>query len=177
MEAKAPAFYLKKLTHIILILLLILQTGGIVLYYQGQQHQWRKHMVSVLANEKIKLGTFTLTLQEYERSKAGENELCLNGKMYDLKSATINGEEVIVTAIQDTKEDDIVHRIKKIITGGKHGSHIPRPLIELLALYYILPPASELHFYNESHSHRFYTFSDKVFSRNNDIYVPPPRKA
>jgi len=154
---------------------LLLQTGGMISCYQVQQYTWHRHMRSVLNDPATKFGILTLSVDDYNKCKQDKDELCIEGKMFDIKSVHITGDKVIVYAVQDDKEDNINGKIRKTLHGNRGDSNIPQPLIELLSLYYILPAQNSLHFTTQPEEQYTHAFCDNIFSRNGDILIPPPR--
>ncbi len=133
-------------------------------------------MREILSYETTKYREFTLTLQEYNARKVSEDELYLGGKLYDVKSATLKDGEVIVFAMQDDEEDNIVSRIKNLLSGDG-DEDIPETIVNLLTVDYIIPNTLTFHFSTEIAATFFYSFVDTVFSRSEDTLIPPPRLA
>lgn len=132
-------------------------------------------MRSVLNDPATEFGILTLSVDDYKKCKQDKDELCIEGKMFDIKSVQVNGDNVIVYAVQDHKEDEIKGRIKKSLRSNHSDSKIPQPLVELLTLYYILPVQNYLHFITRPEEQYTHDFCDNILSRNGDILIPPPR--
>ena len=133
-------------------------------------------MREILSYETTKYQEFKLSLQEYNAGKVSEDELYLGGKLYDVKSTTLKDGEVIVFAIQDDEEDNIVSKIKNLFSGDD-DENIPETIVNLLTLDYIIPNTLTFHFSTEISTTLFYPIVDKVFARSEDILIPPPRLA
>lgn len=132
-------------------------------------------MRSVLIDPATKFGILTMSVDDYKKCKQDKDELCIEGKMFDIKSMQVTGDKVIVHAVQDHKEDNIKSKIKKSLRSNHSDSKIPQPLVELLTLYYILPVQNCLFFTTRPEEKYNHAFCDNIFSRNGDIVIPPPR--
>jgi len=156
--------------------LLFLQSGGFLLFYQLKQsvhqHAMRKHL------EKGTSGfeTLTLPLEEFVASRIGRHEIRLNGKVYDYKDAKVNNGRIELLAIRDVDEENILQRIRNFFEiPDEQEKQFPVVLIQFLALSFVLPyPAGDLHpgrcfvaFYSP--------FSESLSGLDLEMPSPPPR--
>ena len=165
---------LNRLGYIIVIVLLFLQTGGVVLYHRAQQYLHHISVQRSLFGRSTNLIHFTLTTGEYHQDLVDDDELLINGKMHDVRSVSINGDVVNISAIQDNEEDRIIERLKKFLTHS-NNEELPDTIVHLLTLDYILPQPALFYCSNVLISKTFITRSIPVCSRETDITLPPPR--
>jgi hypothetical protein len=167
---------LKKAGFIVLIILLSLQAGGLLVVYQVQQSALRHQMQQALKNPDTELEKLTLTLTQYCEGKRGEDELCLKGKMYDVKTVKFLNNEVTVLAASDTREDGIIADILDIVESDSETEHkFPKSLIELLTLAYILPGHYQPLLITAKDQKVRTVFKAPIRYRNSSVFVPPPR--
>ena len=136
-------------------------------------------MQKKLRNSQSRFEKLSLTLSEYKRSRIKEDEISINGKMYDIKSFQINGDKIELLAINDTEEENILQRIKDLITNNNTnpGSEVPSQLTDLITLDYIYPGSvSEIIFF-EKQQENFYELFQTHSSFHPDVLSPPPRFA
>jgi hypothetical protein len=76
---------LKRAAHIIILLIFLVQSAGIMVYYQLQQIAVQQRMKEALESDNANLECLTLLRSEYEKSRVGRNEISLDGMMYGSK--------------------------------------------------------------------------------------------
>ena len=133
-------------------------------------------MLSALSGNDERLEKLILTKEVYYASKVNHFEICLDGKMYDIKSVVMQGEIVELLAIHDQEEENILVEIRKLICNSS-DKHLPYPqlLNRLLTVFYdqvslsvIVPEEISLLHCNSSNDDMKLTLGVKVVS------TPPP---
>lgn len=165
---------LKKIRLILLAVILLMQSGGMLLLHQMQiglvKYEMRQMLSRTERSEK-----FIFSLSEYQMSKINEREILLNGKMYDVKSAVIAGNVVEVLAIHDTKEQSIIGKIsEEICRGTCQDKRLPEQLVKLLVLLYNCPQTDSGLLAQIVCPCVFPAFSDCLVAQASDIPSPPP---
>ncbi len=117
----------------------------------------------------------SMSAAEFELNRINSHEVLINGKMYDIKLVTTSGNRVEITALEDTDEVEIKGRISNIVGSGETKTTIPRALIELLALNYVLPQNDFSIQCRHYHMLVFVPLSVPVLAGSSSIFVPPPQ--
>jgi hypothetical protein len=130
---------LKRLGYIALLILILLQAGGLLLVYNAQQGYARYKMARLMASREGRLIDMELSTSEYQAAKvAGHDEICCNGKMYDIRSMVASAGRVKLRVINDTGEEAVIKKIKRL-TGEKHNKEMFEQLMKLFAQVYTIP--------------------------------------
>ena len=167
---------MKKTGYLFLLIILLLQTGGILLIFQVQQGYVQYQMSEKLKNDKLPFKKIILSLHEYEQCRVSSNEIAVDGKMYDFKSATFSDNSVELLAVHDAEEEGILEKINCILkTTGSPNTNFPLQLHQLLTLVY-LTPFSEPKLFAPSFDFGFLHSSQaNIVSNDPDILSPPPQ--
>jgi hypothetical protein len=167
---------LKKVAFIFLLVVLLLQTGGLVVVYKIQQCSVKFQMREAIHNSQSHFESLTLTKEEFQKFKNGDDELSFNGKMYDIKSKTFNGDKVVLLVLNDTKEENIIESIKDFFRpDSKDNKDLPKQLVKLTVSEYTLPQNAYI-YNNESLSSFCFSLSQPVYhSLAKEINSPPPQ--
>ncbi|MBK7888828.1 MAG: hypothetical protein IPJ86_16530 [Bacteroidetes bacterium] len=128
---------MKRTLSVFLFLLLAFQAGGLLFIYSVQQHYIQHSMLRALSGNDERLEKLILTKEVYYASKVNHFEICLDGKMYDIKSADMQEETVELLAIHDKEEENVLVEIRKLICHSS-DKHLPYPhlLNKLLTVFY-----------------------------------------
>ena len=165
---------MKKLSYIALLLILLLQTGGMVLIFKVQQCIAHFEMKHAISNNATSSQTFSLSLSDF-KNKINENEFLIDGKLYDVISFSITGNNVQLVVINDKKEEDILEKIKGFTAGISKHSKLPTQLVQLLALTYILPNYSSKSVLQQIPEQKYVLLCVNVFSVPSEVSSPPPK--
>jgi hypothetical protein len=166
---------LKKTSYIALLIVILMQSGGLLLVYKMKQLKVQFKMMQVLRENHEGFSKLTLTLAEYNQSRIKSHEISWQGRMYDVKSKVITGNSVDLLVIHDEKEENILKKIK-LLAGNTSSQNreLPQQLVQLLTLTYICP-AEEADFkVRDLEEYSFLPFSEKYNSIDIDILSPPP---
>lgn len=127
--------WLKPFIFTILSVLLLLQAGGLIQLYKAERIVWHYKMLAT--GNGAQPVTVTLSAQAFiQNTHEGANEIALSGKMHDIVStARTTNDSVIVTALPDAEEDEILDRISKAV--HKSGRQLPAQLFKLFDLCYL----------------------------------------
>jgi hypothetical protein len=131
------------------------------------------HTIRKKENGFVKL---TLTITEFQKNIINPHELSYKGKMYDFKYAVISGNIVELLVINDTKEENILGKIKELTDNtDKQNSDLPNQLVKLLTLTYICPSIENKFIFQELRENNFLLLCENMVSNTNEIPFPPPR--
>lgn len=129
---------IKKTGCIFLVLLLFLQSGGLLFILNVQQAFLFYEMHEKLNNPETVFEKITLTQKEYEDSKINAVEILHKGSMYDVKSTAIKGNMVELLAINDAEEFEVFKIVENLIAGKNLPvSEVSFHLQKLISLFYI----------------------------------------
>jgi hypothetical protein len=118
----------------------------------------------------------TLSYSDYVKSIVDDNEICFQGKMYDIKSMSFKNDSVCLVAINDIEEEDILKKIKKLFAADQSQKNkIPDSIIQLLSLDYILQPGILNHNVTSFSISVKYSYSENIIEQKSDIILPPPK--
>jgi hypothetical protein len=169
---------LKKTIYLVLLAVLILQSGGMLLIFNLQQFHIQYEMAEKLEDSNGPFEKLILTADVYERSRIGDKEICMNGKMYDIKSLTVTGDVVEIFAIQDLEEEDIMKRIKMLVKNTcAPAGKVPPHLQQLMSLVYLPSHAHHRLFLSLTGIYIFHHSGLFTASYDPRIPAPPPKKA
>lgn len=171
-----PCRPLNKAVAILLLTILLLQAGGILLVYKMQQYAVTREMQQSLNERKTCFQKITLSFFDYQKSKINAREICISGKMYDIKSINISEGIVVLLVIHDSKEENIISKIKKFAgRANQPGSDLPTKLQQLLSMCYLTPHSCSM-FFIPSFSINHFPFSRlNLVTNDSEINTPPPQ--
>lgn len=129
-----------------------------------------------LRNSQSHFETLTMTIEEFQKYKNGNDEVSFNGKMYDIKSTTYSRDKVVLLVLNDTKEENIIESIKDFFRpDSKDNKDLPKQLVKLTVTEYTLPQNANI-YNNESLSSYYFSLSHPVYnSLALEINSPPPQ--
>jgi hypothetical protein len=165
---------LKKTTHIFLLAILLIQSGGLYLVYRFQQFQAREEMRESLLNGQASLQTIHLSLDEYQNSKTDEKEIILSGKLYDIKSIRFQGNTAELVVTHDKKEEGVLGKIKRYMENKHLPDDMGYQLMQLLSLNYVVPVKEKLTPVSFTLSNYFPEYSCSILCNTAGTFTPPP---
>ncbi len=111
---------MRGLVAYILIVFILFQSAGKTLTDSILCFIHKCEVQEKIRKQALPLCSFSLTEKEYTDNLVEQNELLLNGKMYDIESIVkING-RLMITAYEDNEESSLLAELEKYI--GKHAS-------------------------------------------------------
>jgi len=166
----------KRSLCILFLGILLIQVSGCYVYFIARLTAIRIEMreqLNHLPDDQLTL--LTLTTEEYQKAKVDDHEVKVNGKMYDIARLTVQKDKVLVYAIHDAAEDDLLSFLDEIVKRSTNDKKpVPSQLVQLLTLIFLptenqLPVNSSVAFIHATK----YTLSYLAFARLIDS--PPPR--
>ncbi len=170
--------FLKKISLILLLAIIILQAGGVLFVYQVQQHQVKLQAKHNLNEKGTHFQKLVLTLAQFNQSAINLNEIEFGDAMYDIKSMTVSDGKVTLLVLSDTKEKEIVDHIKNQTNQTTNSKNKLPNLLEKVLDVTFLCSSYDFDF-------KFIELSDKVYSscvvclqsQPCEIASPPPKVA
>ena len=152
-----------------------MQSGGLLLFYQVQQYFVQYRMQQALNCNTSRFQKLTLTLDDFQNSKINNNEISLNGKMYDIKSIKTSDDTVELIVLNDTEEESIIEIIKRIVGNENQQNRVlPNKLIQLLSLIYLSTTSQNNLLLDGIQQIIFQSFCETIVSHKTEIFSPPP---
>ena len=167
---------MKRSLSILFLGILLIQVSGCYVYFIARLTAIRIEMreqLNHLPDDQLTL--LTLTTAEYHKAKVDDHEVKVNGKMYDIARVIFYKDKVLVYAIHDEAEDNLLSFLGEIVKRSTNDKKpVPSQLVQLLTLIFIptenqFPVNSSVTFIHATK----YTQSYHAFPRLIDS--PPPR--
>jgi hypothetical protein len=158
-----------------MLLLLIMQSGGLFMVLKMQQYAAKAVMQSSISCEANISRHLRIYGDDYIKSIVDNKEIFYQGKLYDVISMAKGADSVDLTVIQDEKEGSIFKRIKYLFTSSEDSNKkTPQELIRLLSLDYL----QTSHPYISIVFYPYITyktpFVEGVIIRSTEVFLPPP---
>lgn len=166
---------MKQIGYILLTFLLVLQTGGLLVWYEVKQGvvRYQQHRRAEKANTPRQV--LVMTADAYQRARVGRRDVKVDGKMYDVVSVVRQGGRVYVTAVRDHKEERVLRRIATIAGHTQEGSTpLPDGLLRLLSVVYVLPPPIAAVTFFTAVSTAYFESPSSLEGRIVDVGLRPP---
>ncbi len=144
------------------------------LLYEVKQKLAQLEMTNALSNYNTRFDILSILLSDF-KNKINENEISINGKLYDISSFVIKGTTVQLVVVNDEKEEGILKKIKELITGTNKHSQLPTKLLHLLVLNYILPHSTFKFKLPQLTQQKCFSYCCKIISVSAEVSSPPPK--
>lgn len=160
----------------ILFVLVLLQSGGMMLCFSVQQEMIREEMMEELKREEKELETIVLKAEDFLKCRVEEHELRYLGRMYDIRSVVRNGDLMVIRALRDHKEESLLGALKKLIHHSRDRGGRVNAGVLLLSFISYLKPESLLPFPAENNA---YVITSSALSNHygsivEEVTGPPP---
>ncbi len=157
-------------------MLILLQSGGLLFYYQAQQYLMKQHMLKVVHNPNSLTTKLSLSFVDYQSATINQHEISLHGKLYDIKDLKIVKDKVELEVINDTGEENIIDDISETVSKNEDSKSkdVNGKLIEFLGLFYIVPSIPTWHCFSGDADNEYNCYHESGVSRTPEKYVPPP---
>lgn len=166
----------KKVLGIVLLNMLLLQVAGSYVYFVVRLSGIRQEMREQIKHKPVEqLTVLTLTLEEFQRAKVDDHEVKVNGKMYDIARIVVRETSVLVYALHDEAEDNLLALLYEIVNRSSNDKKpVPSQLIQLITLIFVpvdnlFPPNTVAAFAHST------DYSETLESISFPIGSPPPR--
>jgi hypothetical protein len=131
----------KKLIGIVFLSTLILQVTGSYIYFIARLTGIRQEMRNQLKNKPDdQLTLLILTKEEYLKAKVDDQELKVNEKMYDIARVVFKKDNVLVYALHDNAEDNLLAFLNELVDrSSKDKKPVPSSLLSFINMAFICP--------------------------------------
>jgi len=99
---------LKQLTAILLSAVMMLYSIGFYFIYEGGIRSAKESIHSAIEAGKYSEDIITIRIAKTDLQIIGENEISWQGKMYDVVSSKVEGEEIIFACLADKNETTMI---------------------------------------------------------------------
>lgn len=159
-------------------LLLVLQAGGLLFYYEVEQAvvHYRQHRA--LTQHRFVQDVLVMSEDQYLQQREGEDELQVQGRIYDVLAVKKVNSTMYITAVRDKEEEDVLHRIAALVGGlQQQQSTVPDVLMKLLSFVYLLPDVYSVPPLFGSPQQVYAPFTVLLSDRHLSVVPPPPDPA
>jgi hypothetical protein len=167
---------MKKLFAIAFVSLFLLHFAGVYTYFGVRLmaiHQEMKAKLKTLPQEQLE--RIILSKKDFNKINLEEDELELNGKMYDIAQIEEKGNEFIIYALHDESEDSLLGLLDEMVKRSSNDKKpVPSQFLQFLSLVFI-SSQHEFHFGRTFDQKHFSFYSNLYFSFRPSIEVPPPK--
>jgi hypothetical protein len=168
---------LKRSFSITLIVLFLLNFVGVYLYFGIRLFQIRTEMRAALRDlPKEKLETFSMSQEEFEKVLVDEHEIKMKGRMYDIARIERDHQRIIVYALHDEAEDNLLSFLDEIAKRPlRDKKSPPSQILRFIALTFLPPSKASLSDRDGKilKLNTKYTFNHSNIARS--IESPPPQ--
>ena len=117
-----------------------------------------------------------LSATAYQQALRDDDEIEVNGKMYDIARIEVKEKQIIVYALHDSAEDNLLSFLDRVLkNAAQDQQQVPSPLFQFSALTFILPPVFSFNNPLSLFFHSVTNYSVSDFSFTPSLDTPPPR--
>jgi len=161
---------------VILIIVFSFVSIGTSLFFFSELAHIRTEMKEQIGNDNSRQ-CLSFTKEAFANLKWEEKnkEFRLDGKMYDVSSVEINGDNIMVYCVFDKDETTLREKLAGLFTD-KPGSHSPLRLwFKMLSQNYFTTPEFSMPVLNRGFIAIQYAYIFKIHTFENELADPPPR--
>lgn len=166
---------MKKIITILIVAILVLQTGGIIFVLQIQQVLNGINISKLLEEDNTHFSEIQISKSDFEKSKIDDHEFYFRNELYDIKSIIKKGSAYKIIAIRDSEETNILERFKKIFDGNKNQKNkTPDDVVKLLSLVFVLPKSEIAIFCKKTIKNIYISTTENLIDKTLSVPTPPP---
>lgn len=132
---------MKKSVGLVLLILLFFQLGGSYVYFMIRmvvRHAEMREQLSTLPSDQLTLLIFSES--DYEQTIVDDREVKADGKMYDVARIEKKGGKILVYALQDEAEDNLLSFVYSIFENDSGDEkQIPNQVYQFITLSFLAP--------------------------------------
>lgn len=167
---------LKKTIYISLLLILLLQAGGMLLIYKIQQFSAQYKMSLAMNNNEASFEKLVINIDEYYKCRLNSREISYNGDLYDVKSLKLCGDSTELLVLKDEKETALLEEIKEFLRKSNQSKkELPDHLQKLFSISYIAADEGRLIYIPSLDYNIFYQPESNLVSDFIENPSPPPK--
>ena len=167
---------MKKFTLISLLVLLMLQSGGLFLLLKLEQQFVKREMETELNEDSDRLTPLSLSLEEFSQCRLNNHELKFHGNMLDFKIVGYNHNTVSLLVLNDTEEDSIIHHLSTFNKlTQKQQNKLPQHMVKLMKQCFLFEKST----FSPENDCNFRVINREVIADiifgDQEINSPPPK--
>ena len=134
-------------------------------------------MKTKLFQEEENLVKISMSPAQYQTAKTGEDEMEWQGSMYDVARVEISTNRILVFALRDEAETNLVAFLKSLVnTAQKDDASPPASLTQFTSLIFTLPAEFDLStLFSVIDNTHFIFFQIHPYSIVAELATPPPK--
>jgi hypothetical protein len=167
---------MKKIFAIAIVSLFLLHYAGFYAYFGARLMSIRYDMKNKLKElPEEKLERIVLSKNDFAKIDFDEDEVELNGKMYDIAKVIERGDQFIIHALHDASEDNLLSFLDEMVKrSGNDEKPVPSQLLQFLSLVFI--PSSNNFFFGQTAIEKHFSLYANLYSSfRSSIESPPPK--
>lgn len=130
---------MKRVPVILFLSILLIQVGGCYIYFVGRLATIRTEMheqLKYLPEEQLTRFQFTVT--EFKKARVEDHEIKVDGKMYDIARVTKQADQILVLALHDEAEDNLLAFLSEMVSRSANDKKpVPVEVEQLLTLSFL----------------------------------------
>lgn len=156
--------------------IILFQSGGVLLWQQVNLSMHKRYMKQKLMHTNTGLETLYLSFDEYVNSQVNENELFINGNLYDIKGIRVVGNTLEVLAKNDTHEHQLMRNLEKSysLIDNKDDQYA-NTVIQVFHLNYVTPESASIVVPTQEFIATPFPYFFHLIEPSLEISSPPPR--
>ena len=152
-----------------------MQSGSLLFLYMVQQTYIQYEMQQLIYTKNSTHYTFVLSKNEFEENSINENEILLNGSLYDIISLKITGDKIEIVAFHDEEEEIVLLSIKAAIDNNSgENKSLPNPITRMITMIFISPDIFYSPVLTITKQLSYIDFSIAVSTVKSETASPPP---
>ena len=130
---------MKRAAVIFFLSLLLVQVGGCYIYFVGRLAAIRTEMREQLKYlPEAQLTRFQFTETEFKKAWLEDHEIKVDGKMYDIARVTEQANHIVVLALHDEAEDNLLAFLSEMVSRSANDKKpVPVEVEQLLTLSFL----------------------------------------
>src|SRR5688572_20541555 len=166
---------MKRLLSYFILAIFLAHFAGFYVYFAVQLKQVRKEMrakLKELPSEELEL--IILSPAEYQSAKVEDDEIKVDGNMYDIAWVEIKEEKVFVHCLHDSAEDNLLAFLNKILSQPLKDKDVPTGVLQFWSLNFL--PSNWSFYTPEFQAEHSFTVYAEIASQFSSAEITPPPK-
>ena len=167
---------LKKSLSIALLSFFLLHLAGFYVYFgirKAQIHREMRSKLKYLPADQLEV--IHLSATAYQQALR-DDEIEVKGKMYDIARIEVKEKQVIVYALHDSAEDNLLSFLDHVLkNAAQDQQQVPSPLFQFNSLTFLLPSVFSFNNPSSLSFCSFTNYSESDCSFIPSLDTPPPR--
>lgn len=170
---------MKRAISIVVLMIMLFNGAGFYMYYFFQLLEIKREMRMAVRNMKpSQLKIIRLSGEEFEHARVDDDEISIDGRMYDVAFVKNTGSDVFVYCVRDHAEENLLGFISDIISKPIDSKKpMPAQITTFLKLIYLVPSGAITHEFSGKPVPISKPYSPALKSADTRNLTPPPEIA